>query len=504
MNNFKGFTEKKRKSNDEPVGSYIPKIKDSIANASGGIASAVDSAAGAIKKAAPLLGNTNIGAAINSYYNKKQYNDDIAENDARLKALDAEKPGKYQESDRLLKMYEELEQQEKTKPEYTSKYGDRIDAVLSQLEQRGEFKYDFNTDPMWNSLKDQYQRNAMLGMKSAMGEAANLTGGYGSSYSQAAGQQMYQQNISEMTDIIPQLADSALNRWQANGSELRSNLAALQNQESLDFSKFESELQQYNQDRSYIFNKVQAMSEDEFNKYLTELQTWQQDRSYYAAQKQQATANLQFQQQLDENRRQFNQQMLYNYVNMGVGAAVDLTTAGMSAGVSLAGIGVDAALGAAKLKQSQKQFDADDAYRYAALAQDQRQYDSGMKYKYDALAQDQKQYDSDLGYKYAALAQDQRQFNASDAYKYAALAQDQRQYDSDLKYKYAALEGKNSTGTSNKNDGLSQRGYNELIGQLDQRHGEARRDLLEAQAGELSDKQLKELLKRYNYQTSDF
>lgn len=431
MKNYKGLTEKK-KTNEGTAGSYIPKIKDSIANVSSGISSAVDSAAGAIKRAAPVLGNTNIGAAINSYYNKKQYNDDIAENEARLKALDAEKPGKYQESDKLLKMYEELEQQEKTKPEYTSKYGDRIDAVLSQLERRGEFKYDFNTDPIWNSLKDRYQRNAMLGMKSAMGEAANLTGGYGSSYAQAAGQQMYQQNISEMTDIIPSLADSALNRWQANGSELRSNLAALQNQESLDFSKFESELQQYNLDRSYIFNKVQAMSDDEFNKYLTELQNWQQDRSYYAAQKQQATANLQFQQQLDENRRQFNQQMLYNYVNMGVGAAVDLTTAGMSAGVSLAGIGVDAALGAAKLKQSQQQFDADDAYRYAALAQDQRQYDSGMKYKYDALAQDQQQYNSDLGY------------------KYAALAQDQQQYDSDLKYKYAALGQKGANSSSPK------------------------------------------------------
>lgn len=377
------------------------------------IASGIDTVA---KAAAPALSSlgSSLGAGINSYYKKKGYEEDREKAAADLSALEASKPGKYSESDALIAARKQLADKEANAPaEYVNKYADAIDEILDKVNSRGEFNYDINVDPIWNSLKDTYQRNAMLGMKNAMGEASALTGGYGSSYSQQAGQQAYQQSISEMTDIIPQLADNALARWQAGGNELRSNLAALQSQQAQDRAMYESDLAQFNTDRNYLYNKVMDMSDEEFNQYLAGMEMYYNDRDFYASQKQQAIDNLQYQEAQDESRRQFNQSLLQDYV----GLAADTTLGLGSLGLDAASLASDNYWQGRNLTEDARQFDtslAEDSRQFdASLGEDARQFDA-------SLAEDSRQFDASLG-------EDARQFNAS-------LLEDQRQYDSKLDY----------------------------------------------------------------------
>ncbi len=360
------------------------------------ILSGVDEGMSGVAKSLP--GVTNIGAAIKSHYNTKGYLEDEAAAQAGLDAVLASKPGAYQESDTLKGLREDLTEVEGGKPDkYQSKYGDQISELIGKLGETEKFNYDVEGDPLWHSIKDQYQRNAMLGMQNAMGDAAALSGGYGNSYAAAAGQQAYQQSISEMTDIIPQLHDTALGAWQANRDALTDNLYAVMNAEDMEYSKWQDEYNMWVNDRDYLAQKIENMSDDEFNQWLAGLSAWQDERNYYAGRKDAAIANQQWQASMDESRRQFNQQMAFNYINMGVGAAVDLTTAGMSAGVQLAGIGADAALGAAGLALDSRQFDAN-------LAEDARQFDAGLAHE---TAMSQQDYDLAL----KELAEEQRQFN---------------------------------------------------------------------------------------------
>ena len=399
---------------EDVTGNFKPKvtqtannIKNGISNLSQGINETVTD----IGK--NVTGITGVGAALRSAYNMNKYQTDENEAAERLNSVMSSEPGQYKESSALIDLKGQLTEIEGQKPaEFNNKYQEQIDSLLNELTGQKPFSYDYTSDPTWQTLKDQYQRNAVLGMQSAMGEAAGLTGGYANSFAQQVGQQAYQQNISEMTDIIPELANNALNVWQANNNQLMSNLSALQSQQSADYSRFYNDWQLWSNDRNYMYQKVQDMSQDEFNKYLTELQRWQADRSYYTEQKQTAIANQQYQQQMNEERRQFNQQMLYNYANLGVNASIDLI-----------GIGADTALGVADLVQNQQQFDA-------SLAEDQRQFDAG------------------LDFDYANLAEDKRQFNAS-------LAEDQRQFDTKLND-----SGDDSSG------GVDEYTYNDVVGYL--------------------------------------
>lgn len=414
---------------EDAAGTFTPKINQAVDTVKKGVSGIVSGAKDTAISIGEVLGTgTSLGQMAASNKNMAQYKSDESYYGGLLEETEANKPGEYKESEALTNLRGELATVEGQKPDaFVNKYEGQIDALLDKLQSREKFSYDFNTDPNWLALKDQYQRNAILGMQGAIGDAAGLTGGYGNSYAQQVGQQTYQQQISEMTDIIPELHGQALNVWQAENQQMQSNLAALQTQSELDYAQFFNDWQMWNTDRNYMYQKVADMSEDEFNKYMYGVERWQQDRAYYAGQKQIAIQNQQWQLQLDESRRQFNNQLAFNYINMGVGAAVDLTTTGMQVGASLAGTAADFALGVGGLAMDKYEIDQNNEYRYAALAQDDRHFNATMDYNYADLNMRDANADADREYNYAAL-------NQSDRHHYDNLEEDKFQFDATMDY----------------------------------------------------------------------
>ena len=57
-------------------------------------------------------------------------------------------------------------------------------------------------------------------MKDTMAQAASLTGGYGSSYASLAGQASYNDWMSRLMDVLPELEKTAYGRWMDRGDEL--------------------------------------------------------------------------------------------------------------------------------------------------------------------------------------------------------------------------------------------------------------------------------------------
>ena len=91
-----------------------------------------------------------------------------------------------------------------------------LDKINSGEEERstGGFTYDFLNDPMYQQYRSQYMESANRAMKDAMGQAAALTGGYGSSYAQRVGQQAYDRTMQGLNDVIPDLYKVAYQRYQ--------------------------------------------------------------------------------------------------------------------------------------------------------------------------------------------------------------------------------------------------------------------------------------------------
>lgn len=104
--------------------------------------------------------------------------------------------------------------------EEARKWEERQLAAAEKYGSRGEFKYDMQNDPLYQQYREQAMRNGRLSMMDTMGQARANNGGYGTSYSQMAGQQAYNSQLQTLNDKIPDLYTAAWNRYQNVGEDL--------------------------------------------------------------------------------------------------------------------------------------------------------------------------------------------------------------------------------------------------------------------------------------------
>ena len=73
-----------------------------------------------------------------------------------------------------------------------------------------------------------------------MGKAAALTGGYGNTYAQTAGQQSYEAYMQQLGSVIPELYDRAYDRYTAEGEALYKEAVAHENRRQQAYSELEA------------------------------------------------------------------------------------------------------------------------------------------------------------------------------------------------------------------------------------------------------------------------
>ena len=77
----------------------------------------------------------------------------------------------------------------------------------------GTFNYDFNTDPVFQLMRQRYLKQGELNARDVAARAAALTGGYGNSYGTVAAQQAMTAANDNVNAIIPDLQNAAYARW---------------------------------------------------------------------------------------------------------------------------------------------------------------------------------------------------------------------------------------------------------------------------------------------------
>ena len=104
--------------------------------------------------------------------------------------------------------------------EEARKWEERQLAAAEKYGSRPDFKYDLQSDPLYQQYREQAMRSGRLSMMDTMGQARANNGGYGTSYSQMAGQQAYNSQLQTLNDKIPDLYTAAWNRYQNVGEDL--------------------------------------------------------------------------------------------------------------------------------------------------------------------------------------------------------------------------------------------------------------------------------------------
>lgn len=125
---------------------------------------------------------------------------------------------------------------------YDSAYRQRLAALYDEIKGRQAFSYDPETDSAFAQYARLYRQKGRAAMEDTMGQAAQLTGGYGSSYAQSAGQQSYQQYLAKLSDVLPQLQSAAYSRYRDAGDALLERYQLLQGQQEAEYDRWQDEV----------------------------------------------------------------------------------------------------------------------------------------------------------------------------------------------------------------------------------------------------------------------
>ncbi len=123
---------------------------------------------------------------------------------------------------------------------YESRNEELIDGIEKQYTERS-FDYDPETDEAYQSYADMMRRNGKTAMTDTVGKASAMTGGYGNSYAVTAGQQTYNNYLSQIDSAQNDFYNQALSRYNAEGDALLGKLNVLQNRESADKTAWEED-----------------------------------------------------------------------------------------------------------------------------------------------------------------------------------------------------------------------------------------------------------------------
>lgn len=216
----------------------------------------------------------------------------------------------YKKSEAVVSAENNLNNWEQNKPgEFSSKYSDEIESVLKSILSREKFNYNINADPLYNQYREQYVKNGKKAMMDTIANASALTGGYANSYAVSAGNQSYNDYLSNLNDIALDLYTKAYSVYKDKGEMDLERIGILNDLDKADYDKYRDSLEDYYRDGEYLLKKLSDMSESEYERFLDEIKGYENDRDFNYQKYLDELKEKQFYEELDFSKNKFQQEL---------------------------------------------------------------------------------------------------------------------------------------------------------------------------------------------------
>ena len=159
--------------------------------------------------------------------------------------------------------------------DYTSGFEARLQELYDQIAGRDAFSYDPEEDEMYKRYARLYAAQGAAAMEDTMGQAAALTGGYGSSYAQAVGQQAYDRYLGELAALVPELRQAALAEYTQEGKALTDRYGLLRQQESAAYDRWQDTVAQWQKALAQAQSEYDDTAAQDAKSYQTMLKHYQ-------------------------------------------------------------------------------------------------------------------------------------------------------------------------------------------------------------------------------------
>lgn len=157
---------------------------------------------------------------------------------------------------------------------WRSSYAGQLEQLYSEISGRGAFRYDPAEDAAFVQYAGMYQRQGRRAMEDTLGQAAALTGGYGSSYAQATGQQSYGEYLQKLNEVLPELEQAARSRYDAEGKSMLQQYQLLQGREDDERSAWEAAMEAWQKEADSAAKRTQTAAQQDYD-------AWQDALKYY-------------------------------------------------------------------------------------------------------------------------------------------------------------------------------------------------------------------------------
>lgn len=177
-------------------------------------------------------------------------------------------------SDDYNKAMEMIAQNETSHPgEYAPVWEDEANSWLDKYQNRDAFSYDPNSDALYQQLADQYIQQGKLAMEDTMGQAAALTGGYGNSYAQSVGQQVYNQYLGKLNEVGLDLYDRAYARYDQEGQDMLAMYDLYMGREAQERANHQMELDNWYREDT----RLRGVADDAYTRSYNDWSTGKED-----------------------------------------------------------------------------------------------------------------------------------------------------------------------------------------------------------------------------------
>lgn len=198
-------------------------------------------------------------------------------------------PGRNQAYQEALRRMQETEQ---TRPEYQDSYSQQLQDLYDKIMGREKFQYDAANDPLYQQYRQMYVQQGRQAMADTMGQAAGLTGGYGSTYSQAAGQQQYDAYLQKLNEVVPELYAQARQAYNDEGDRMLQQYQLTGDLRDDEYSRYQDQLSNWWKDLSYQADRADTEYSRGAENWWNAESAGRQDREFAYQQKKDAYSNL--------------------------------------------------------------------------------------------------------------------------------------------------------------------------------------------------------------------
>lgn len=198
-------------------------------------------------------------------------------------------PGGNQAYQEALRRLQETEQ---TRPEYQDSYSQQLKDLYDKIMGREKFQYDAANDPLYQQYRQMYVQQGQKAMADTMGLAAGLTGGYGSTYSQAAGQQQYDAYLQKLNEVVPELYAQARQAYNDEGDRMLQQYQLTGDLRDDEYSRYQDRLSNWWKDLSYQADRADTEYSRGAENWWNAESAGRQDREFAYQQKKDAYSNL--------------------------------------------------------------------------------------------------------------------------------------------------------------------------------------------------------------------